>query len=128
MRTQVLICCQPIPNSPQSSKWAFSRPILVRVSRVQALALAMLGEPVRAGADAVVQGIGELHDVGVAEAFLRGCGRTWLSPMFPARAGGRRRWRLCRRRGLSELGRRAVPRRVPRQRVRRTAVRGDGHG
>ena len=49
MRTQVLICCQPIPNSPQSSRWAFSRPILVRVSRVQALALAMFGEPVRRG-------------------------------------------------------------------------------
>ncbi len=49
MRAQVLICCQPMPNSPQSSRCALLRPIAVIVSRVQALALAMLGEPVSRG-------------------------------------------------------------------------------
>ena len=49
MRTHVLICCQPMPNSPQSSRCALAQPILVSWSRVHALAFAMLGEPVRRG-------------------------------------------------------------------------------
>ena len=49
MRTQVLSCCQPIPNSPQSSRCALTQPILVSWSRVQALAFAMFGDPVSRG-------------------------------------------------------------------------------
>ena len=49
MRAHVLSCCQPIPNSPQSSRCAFSRPILVSVSRVHSLAFLAFGEPVRRG-------------------------------------------------------------------------------
>src|SRR5580693_4310317 len=49
IRTQVLICCHPIPNSPQSSRCAFEQPMAVNWSRVQALALAIFGEPVSRG-------------------------------------------------------------------------------
>src|SRR5271167_1099530 len=49
MRTQVLSCCQPIPNSPQSSRCALLQPIAVSWSRVHSLARFKFGEPVSRG-------------------------------------------------------------------------------
>src|ERR1700678_731610 len=47
--TEVLIWRQPMPNSPQLSRRALAHPIAVSWSRVHALALAKLGEPVSRG-------------------------------------------------------------------------------
>ena len=70
MRAHVFICCQPRPNSPQSSRCAFSRPIFVSVSRVHSLAFFAFGETGEARADAVHQRRGKFHDVRVVQAFV----------------------------------------------------------
>ena len=46
MSMEVLIWRQPMPKSPQLSRCALLQPIAVSWSRVQAFALARLGEPV----------------------------------------------------------------------------------
>ena len=70
MRAQVFSCCQPRPNSPQSSRCAFSRPILVSVSRVHSLAFFRLGEPVRRGPMPSISAVRKLHHVRVVQPLV----------------------------------------------------------
>src|SRR5580693_963837 len=49
MRTQVFSCRQPMPNSPQSSRWALLHPMAANWSRVHSLARFRLGDPVSRG-------------------------------------------------------------------------------
>ena len=70
MRTQVFSCCQPMPNSPQSSRCALAAAHggeLIAGPFVGALQIRRTGQ---ARADAVHEAGGVLHDVRVRESFF----------------------------------------------------------
>ena len=97
MRAQVLSCCQPRPNSPQSSRCAFSRPIFVSVSRVHALAFSRFGEPVRRGPMPSIKRRGKLHHMRVVDALVANA----LVHVEVQRFGGRLHFRV----GIGRHGR-----------------------
>ena len=83
IRAQVLICCQPMPNSPQSSRCAFSRPMAGQRIARPGIRLGHVGRAGEPRADAIRQALRRTASRASARSPPRGCAHTSSGRCFP---------------------------------------------